>query len=138
MIFKFEFWFSYGFWMFSCCSIIICSWLIWCDLCSFCGKVRVLIGVRSWKWQIDWKKMRKMRDLYGIFSNYPRTGGVLTATVWYVIYCLAGVCLFDCLICWFYLVIYVLNLVPLLVWSIIWIILFFCYDLLSCNISLGL
>lgn len=53
-----------------------------------------LIQLGFWleKWEVGWRRMRGMRELYGIYWNFLRIGGVLTAIVWYCVHLFLPFC----------------------------------------------
>lgn len=81
----------------------LCRWLInlnwflkWIVsmLIDVCVYFFFLIQLGFWleKWEVGWRRMRGMRELYGIYWNFLRIGGVLTAIVWYCVHLFLPFC----------------------------------------------
>lgn len=63
--------------VYPCADRLVClvQWIVEKKVLGF---IRLLL-----KWRTDWRRMKRMRELYGIFSSFLRIADVLTATAWY-------------------------------------------------------
>lgn len=64
---------------------LIVVYVMWCNCIDLCI-ILIMLGFWLVKWRVGWRRMREMKEVYGILWNLLRIGDVLTAIVWYCVY----------------------------------------------------